>query len=305
VSSWAIGFKYRSLLGEPLLLFPTDQSAETHFQTCFDLVWSKLMILSNKCAIIYGGSGAIGSAVGHSFAREGATIHLAAQSIDRLEETAAAMRAKGASVSTSQVDVLEPAAVEAHAQSVAQSRGGIDIVMNAVSFMHNQGALIDELDVDAFIAPVNMFLRANFNTAKAVMPHLKPGAVILTLSTPAAKMTVPGHLGYAATCAAIEAFSRNLAQEVGHRGIRVVCLRPHAISDAPANGSYTAKLFEPKARAAGLSVDAWLQMGAAGTPLGRLPTLADVAEAATFIASSRASAMTAAILNLSCGQIAD
>lgn len=58
-------------------------------------------------------------------------------------------------------------------------------------------------------------MRAHFETAKAVSKHMRSngGGVIMTLSTPGSQMTFPGGLGFAVTCAAIEAFSRALAGE--------------------------------------------------------------------------------------------
>jgi 3-oxoacyl-[acyl-carrier protein] reductase len=146
-----------------------------------------------------------------------------------------------------------------------------------------------------------------FTTSKAVAPHMgstRPG-VILTLTAPAARMTVPGHLGHIVSCAAIEAFSRALAGELASRNVRVICIRSHAIADAPDAGSYTRELFAPKAKAAGVSVSQWLDRAAQTTMLKRLPTLDDVAETAAFLASDRAGAMTAAVANLTCGAVVD
>jgi 3-oxoacyl-[acyl-carrier protein] reductase len=260
-------------------------------------------MLAGKTALIYGGSGAIGAAAARTFAREGAVVHLAARSADALEEVAADIRSKGGTAHVACVDVLDSLGLAEHARSVAELGAGLDIVLNAVSFMHDQGTLIDDLTLDEFMLPIDLFMKATFNTAKAVAPYLRRGAVVLTLSTPAAKMTVPGHLGYAVTCAGIEAFSRCLAQELGLRGIRVVCIRPHAIADAPAAGSYTGALFLSKAQGLGMTVDEWLEACAQGTMLERLPTLQDVAETAAFIASDGARAMTGTVANLTCGQL--
>lgn len=64
------------------------------------------------------------------------------------------------------------------------------------------------------------------------------------------------------TCAGKEAFSRVLAAELAPRNIRVVCIRPHAIADAPSAGSYTEDPFKTliwyKKDAAGKSVQEWL-----------------------------------------------
>jgi NAD(P)-dependent dehydrogenase (short-subunit alcohol dehydrogenase family) len=102
-----------------------------------------------------------------------------------------------------------------------------------------------------------------------------------------------------------------LAAELAHRNIRVICLRPHAIADAPAAGSYTGDLFKTqsayKETANGQPIAEWLPGSpmAQGTMLKRLPLLSEVAETAAFLASDRAGAMTGVVANLSCGAVVD
>jgi 3-oxoacyl-[acyl-carrier protein] reductase len=116
---------------------------------------------------------------------------------------------------------------------------------------------------------------------------------------------VKGFLGYGVTCAAIEAFSRILAGELGPNGIRVVCLRPHAIPETVAT-SYVRDVFGGFADQAGTTVEAMLADWArSSTLLGRFPTLAEVADYAAFLASDRAGATTGAIANLTSGSLVD
>jgi NAD(P)-dependent dehydrogenase (short-subunit alcohol dehydrogenase family) len=100
-----------------------------------------------------------------------------------------------------------------------------------------------------------------------------------------------------------EVFSRVLAAELAPRNIRVICIRPLALTDASASGSYTEDLFEPAAAADGLSVEEWVGGLAQGTILKRLPTLSGVAETAAFLASDRAGAMTGTVANPTSGAI--
>jgi 3-oxoacyl-[acyl-carrier protein] reductase len=129
--------------------------------------------------------------------------------------------------------------------------------------------------------------------------------VILTLSTPGSRMAGVGFLGYGVTCGAVETFSRILTGELGPSGIRVVCLRPDAIPEA-ASTSHSGRVFRGFAERTGVSVEAMLADRArTGTLLRRLPTLAEVANAAAFVASDGAGAMTGAIVNLTCGSLVD
>lgn len=271
------------------------------------------MLLRNKNAVIFGGGGAIGGAVARVFAREGASVFIAGRTQAKLDLVAADIRAAGGLAETALVDAFDQYAVKEYVDTVAARAGCIDIVLNAVSVMHDQGTMLVELSLDEFMRPIDGFLRTLFITSKAVVPHMgvrRPG-VILTLSTPGSKMAAPGVLGYCVTCAGKEAFSRVLAAELAPKNIRVVCLRPHSISDAPGAGSYTKDLFKThtvyKETAEGETVEEWLPGSpmAQSTMLKRLPTLSEVAETAAFLASDRAGAMTGIVANLSCGALVD
>nr|BFE57395.1 SDR family oxidoreductase [Dactylosporangium thailandense] len=255
-------------------------------------------MLEHKTAVIHGGGGAIGGAVARVFAREGARVFLAGRTRSRLDAVARDIEAAGGAVEVAEVDVFDRAAVERHADAVAAATGGIDIALNAVSVPHDQGTPLAELSLEEFLRPIDGFLRALFITSKAVTRHMggdRPG-VMLMLSEPGARLAVPGILGHAASAAGREAFARVLAAELAPRNVRVVGIRPHAIVDAAAAGSYTGDLFTPEFLERGL---------APGTLLKRLPTLAEVAETAAFLASDRAAVITGTVVNLSAGALVD
>lgn len=264
------------------------------------------MLLEDKVAVIHGGGGSIGSAAARVFAREGARLFLAGRSLPRLEAAAAALRADGADVSITVVDAMDQAEVDRHIDDVANAAGRIDIALNAVGFDHTQGLPIGETSLEAYLHPVVGYLQTNFVTAKAASRHMiaAGSGVILTVSTPGARLTGRGLIGNAAQSAALEGFSRALAGELGPDGIRVVCVRPHAMSDAFAT-SYTGEMFGRIADAGGISRQEWLDGLADMTLLGRLPVLDEVAEYLAFAASDRARSMTGAIANLSAGALVD
>ncbi|MFI0353083.1 SDR family NAD(P)-dependent oxidoreductase [Actinomadura sp. 9N407] len=266
------------------------------------------LLLENKNAVIYGGGGAIGGATARVFAREGAMVFIAGRTQAKLDAVARDIAAMGGTIETAQVDVFDQQEVEEHADAIAAAAGGIDIALNAVSVMHDQGTSLADLSLDEFMRPIDGFLRTLFITSKAVARHMgrkRPG-VILTLSEPGAKLAVGGILGHGVSAAGKEAFSRLLAAELAPGDIRVIDIRPHAVIDAPAAGSYTKDLFERSATAGGQSVQEFLEGGMAeGTLLKRLPKLAEIAETAAFLASDRAGAMTGTVVNLSGGALVD
>lgn len=267
------------------------------------------LLLDGKSAVIYGGGGAIGGAVARVFAREGARVFVAGRTQAGLDAVARDIAAAGGRAETALVDVLDQRAVEEHADAVAAAAGGIDVALDAVSVVHDQGTQLADLTLEEFMRPVDGFLRGLFITSKAVARHMggeRPG-VILTLSEPGSKLAAGGILGHSVSAAGKEAFTRVLAAELAPRNVRVVGIRPHAVVDAPAAGSYTKELFERFAAVAGESVEGMLDGGsmAQSTLLKRLPTLSEVAETAAFLASDRAGAMTGAIVNLSAGALVD
>jgi 3-oxoacyl-[acyl-carrier protein] reductase len=263
------------------------------------------MRLENKTAVIYGGGGAIGGAVARACAREGARVFLAGRTRAKLDAVAGDI---GDAAEIAQVDALDERAVSEHAEAVAAKAGRIDITLNAVSIMHVQGTSFVELSLEDFMHPIDGLLRTNFITAHAVARHMADNGsgVVLTLSTSGSRLMAPGFLGFGVTCAAVEAMTRLLAAELGPSGVRVVCLRPDAIPEAAANGSITADVFQPIAERAGVTVEEMLDRAAKDrTLLKRMPTLAQVADTAVFLASDQAGAMTGTVANVTCGAVID
>jgi 3-oxoacyl-[acyl-carrier protein] reductase len=263
-------------------------------------------MLANKTAIIYGGGGAIGGAVARTFAREGAKVFLAGRTLGKLVKVATDISASGGEVEITEIDAFDEEAVKTHADMVAAKTGGIDIALNAIGLVHVQGTGFADLALDDYAFPIIAYAQAHFITAKAVAWHMakRQSGAILTLSTPGGYLPGTGYLGFGVACAAIEGFSRLLACELAPSGIRVICLRPHALPEALSLGSHGRQVFKPMADRAGITVDAMLA-GPAQTLMKRYPTLAEVAETAAFMASDRAGAMTGTVANLTCGTLLD
>jgi 3-oxoacyl-[acyl-carrier protein] reductase len=171
-----------------------------------------------------------------------------------------------------------------------------------VSFPFVHDTPFAELAVEEVMHPIDAYLRTNLITAKAVARHMtaRRSGTILTLSAGASRVLPPGSLGYGTTCAAIETMTQRLAVELGPSGVRVNCLRAHLIADAPSNGSYTGELIGRRAAAAGIGVEEWLGRWQEDVTLlgGSRRSLAD---AAVFVASDRAGAITGAVVDLTCG----
>lgn len=255
------------------------------------------MLLENKNAVIYGAGGAIGATVARAFASEGAKVFLAGRTLSKVEAVAKEITATGGVAEAAQVDALDEQAVEQHISAVAGRAEGIDVLFNAIGMDDIQGTPLLDMPLEDVARPVIKAMRTQFLTARAVARRMaeRGSGVILSITVP--PTPVPFHGGYGVACAAVEGLWRLLAAELGPRGVRLVILRSAGSPDAPD----IHETFERHAKAAGISPEEFLAEASSTTLLKRLPSLAEVANAATIMASDRASAMTGAFANVTCG----
>jgi NAD(P)-dependent dehydrogenase (short-subunit alcohol dehydrogenase family) len=250
------------------------------------------MLLERRNAVIYGGGGSIGTAVGEAFAREGARVHLAGRTLEPLESAAARLRSAGGTAETAVVDALDEDAVEAHADAVMANFGSLDISFNLISHGDVQGTPLAEMSLADFERPVRTAVRTMFITARAAARRMmrQRSGVILVFGGYGDPPRGYHLGGLQVAFQAQEALRRNLAAELGPFGVRVLTLQTSGIAEAIENPEMRERIGS--------------QIGAS-TLLGRPATLADVGNAAVFAASDWAASMTATKLNISCGSFVD
>jgi len=261
------------------------------------------MLLEKKNAVIYGAGGAIGGAVARAFAREGARVFLAGHTIAPIEAAAQEISRAGGVAEAAHVDALDEQAVEKHLGEVVKKTGGIDISFNAIGIDHIQGVPLVEMALEEFTRPIVDAMKTQFLTTTAATRHMarKGSGVILAITATPARMVIPNVGGFGVACSAIEGLCRQLAGELGPHGIRVICLRSAGSPDTPG----VDEVFRLHAEHAGISREAFEASLAERTLLKRLPKLAEVAAVAVLMASDRASAMTGAVANVTCGATVD
>lgn len=251
------------------------------------------MLLEGKTAVIYGGGGSIGGAVGRAFAREGARVFLAGRTPARLEEVAKEIRSAGGLAETAQVDALDERAIDEHADAVAARAGGIDISFNLISHGDVQGTPLAEMALEDFERPVITALRTMFLTSRAGARHMirQGSGVIMAFGGYGDPM--PGYNlgGLQVAFQAMEALRRNLASELGPHGIRVVTLQTSGVPESIPEG------FDGR--------EAITEAIEQRTMLNRAATLADVGNVAAFAASDWARTITATKLNITAGAQVD
>jgi NAD(P)-dependent dehydrogenase (short-subunit alcohol dehydrogenase family) len=254
------------------------------------------MLLEGKNCIIYGGGGSIGSGVARTFAREGARLFL----VGRTRETLAAVAAElGDAAEVAVLDARDGAAVDEHVREVAARAGSVDVSFNLVTRDDVQGIPLVDMSWDDFNSPVQNGLQANFNTATSAARVMaaQGGGVILTVTSGSSKGLHPGMGGTGPADAAIETFLRYLAAETGAQGVRVL-----AIHTAGVQETLTSRKVQDVNADAPDPEDV-IRMISGMALLQRAPRLSEVAETAAFLASDKASGITASIANVTCGLV--
>ena len=250
------------------------------------------MLLENKNAVVYGGGGAIGSAVARAFGREGARVFLAGRTPATLDRVAADIRSAGGAAETAVVDALDAAQVDAHADEVVTAAGSLDVSFNLVGQPYKHGTPLVDMDYDDVVAPLMVAVRTTWLTARAASRHMarQGGGAILAFGghgDPPRDYYIGGtQLAFQA----IESLRRQLSAELGRDGVRFVTLQtsgiPESMDDATSREAISKGIED-------------------ATLLRRAATLEDVGNAAAFAASDWARTMTGAALNISCGAFVD
>ena len=252
------------------------------------------MTLKGKNAVVYG-AGNIGGTAARAFAREGATVHVAARSEERLKPLAEEIRADGGTIETAVVDALDEQAVNEHMDAVAMQADSIDICLNVIQHGDVQGTPMIDMNLDDYLAPVLNGVKTTFLTSTAAARHMRKssGGVILLFGgegprTPIREFSLGGLI---AGFEALEAMRRQMATEFAPDGIRVVSLQTSGIADSIPKGMKGAAEIRK-------SIDD-------STLTGQAATFEDVGNALVFAASDQAKSITGAAINITAGAMLD
>lgn len=235
--------------------------------------------MSNRVALVTGGSRGIGAAIVEALAKDGYDIALSyANSADAAEKIAEKVRALGRKAVTIKAN---GATVEGNKAVIAKTIadfGRIDaLVCNAGMFPYGP---INETDVEEIEKVLNLNVRAvMIETAEATKHMQKGGRLIFIGSAFGARAPFPGISLYAATKAALRGFAKGVARDLGPKGITANVIEPGPIDTDmnPAEGE-VAKL-----------ISSFVATGAYGT-------VADIASTVAFLASPQAEYITGAAI---------
>lgn len=183
-------------------------------------------------ALITGGDSGIGRAVAIAFAREGASVALGylPEEQSDAEDTRGWVEEAGVQCVLLPGDLTDEETARTTVDMAADRLGGLDIVVNNAGFQwaRREGGLTG-LKTDEMDRVFKTNLYALFWVSQQALKHLGKGASIINVSSIQAYDPSESLVDYAATKAAINNFTVNLAAEVGDRGIRVNAIAPGPI----------------------------------------------------------------------------
>ena len=242
-------------------------------------------LLTGKVVLITGASRGIGAAAARLFAREGAAVVLAARGTDALERIVTEIRGAGGTADAVPLDLADRASIRAAVDRVVQLHGRLDGAFNnGAAIQHRPGPLdtTSDEDLDEQFA-VNFRGHWIAMTAEAELMRRGGGGAIVNTSSIGSRRANPALPAYGAMKRALNSITETAAVTWAPQGIRVNGITP--------GGTATEMIDAWEAATPGI-----IDKINASVPLGRMAEPHEVAEAAAWLLSDRASMVTGAIV---------
>lgn len=239
------------------------------------------MLLKDRIALVTGGASGLGLATATAFAREGATIVINDLRADAARDAAAGLGAQHFSVGG---DVSSEADVNAMVKTVLDRFGRIDILVNNAGMSDNFTPTVDQT-LDHWQRLLGVHLTGTYLMSKTVAPSMiaQKCGVILNLNSIAGVLGLPMRTAYSAAKAGIGMLTQVLGCEWGPHNVRVNAIAPgYMLTPLTEKLIAEGKIDEKRIRRR--------------TPMGKMGTAEDIAEAMVFLASDKAKFITAITL---------
>lgn len=244
------------------------------------------MSLQNRVALVTGGSRGIGKGIAMRLAKDGARVAIAYRSNKTAaQQTLRQMQTSGADCVAVETDISDPGQAEQLVRAVADRFGRLDIVVNNVGDF--RWGTVSDSTLEDWQRVVSSNLMTVLYVSRAALPHMRRGrwGRIINLGAVGAERAFGQAKisAYAAAKAAVVALSRSLALEEAKNGITVNVVNPSSIDENELTLSEARRIRDAR------------------FPIGRPPTVEDVAASVAFFASEEAEYVTGQVVNVSGG----
>jgi 3-oxoacyl-[acyl-carrier protein] reductase len=253
--------------------------------------------LKNKAALVTGSSRGLGFATAQLLAQEGAHVAINSRSPEKVRRTAEVLSsATGSQVVGLAGDVSDAAVPEHLVRQAAETFGGLDILVTNASGPP-AGQFEDFLD-EAWQKAVEISLMSHVRLIRAALPYLRKSqaASVLTITSYSVKQPIPNLVLSNSVRAATVGLTKTLALELGKDGIRFNSILP-----AWTETERVTELMTARAKTNGTSVEEEIARQSQESPLSRMGTPEEFANAAVFLVSPAASYITGVMLTVDGG----
>ena len=255
-------------------------------------------LLDGKVAVITGASKGIGRVLSLCFAREGAAVICAARSADLVRETAEMVRESGGRALAVTCDASREDDVK---HMIASGVGAFGKITTLVNNAGDGGPTkpVEDYTMDDWLYTIHSCLTSSYVCTRFAVPEMikAGGGAIVNVSSGAGRRGLPYRIGYCSAKAGQVGMTYGMALELGPRGIRVNCVAPGAVE-----GDRIDRVIAGQAQVRGVSPEAMRTSMLERSPLRRMTTADDIAEAAVFLASDRANNISGQVLAVNAGE---
>ena len=243
-----------------------------------------MLALTQKVALVTGGSRGIGAAIAKRLAKDGASVAITyAKDANAAIAVMKAIEGNGGKALAIHADAADVEAVKAAVEKTVETFGRLDVLVN------NAGTAIpktfEETTLEEMNRVIDVNVRGVFIATQAALKHMKSGGRIISIgSAVGERVAAPGLVPYAGTKGAVKMFTQALAREIGNRGITVNNVQPGPIDTElnPASGD-------------------WAVPQKAATALDRYGNVDEIAAMVAFVAGPESSYITGSNLTVDGG----
>jgi 3-oxoacyl-[acyl-carrier protein] reductase len=241
--------------------------------------------LSSQSAIVTGASRGIGRAIALALAASGAKVACVARNVEKLTETAEAIRAAGGTAEVYACDVTDSQSVQSVVDSVVEKWGKLQILVNNAGLTRD--TLIPRMSDEDWDSVINTNLRGTFLFTRAATRPMMQGRYgrIINIASVSGLSGNPGQANYSASKAGVIGLTRTVARELASRKVTVNAVAPGFIETEMTQALGPVVLEEVKKR----------------IPAKRVGRAEEVAWGVLFLASEAAGYITGQVLTIDGG----